>query len=497
MTTIQWQDALAFFNSQLFNDVQMAGLFADSKTFADAIGKQPLGQICAAYQQRAAEPSFDRRRHLQAFVQQHFYLPSNPDLSAVKHESVDDYVKAMWHVLQRAPDSRQYDSLIPLHHQYLVPGGRFREIYYWDSYFTALGLMCDGHEALVVSMLENFLDIQAQVGCIPNGNRAYYYSRSQPPVMVLLFDLICDQLTPQQRQRAINGLEAEYQFWMQHRVVHLADGRVLNRYYDADDAPRPESYREDSLEVREISSHQASDFLRHIRAACESGWDFSSRWFADANDFSSIKTTDIVPVDLNALLYHLEVRLSQLIKDSSQQQVYRQAARQRQQALNDYCFDYQHGFYFDYDYKHERRTGVWSLAAVVPLFVQMAEPAQAAGVANHMIRFLRPGGLVTTLTKTRQQWDSPNGWAPLQWFAAEGLEHYGFSDLAHDIKTRWVALVHNYYDVNRAVLEKYDVCDINNLARGGEYEVQLGFGWTNGVYRAFKQGLVKKEDGAS
>lgn len=486
MMTPEWHDALVFFDSQLFHDVQMAGLFADSKTFADAIGRQPLTEICAAYRQLAETPGFEISTDLKPFVEQYFKLPETPDLSTVKHDHVEDYIATMWQVLQRSPDTRRHDSLIPLHHHYLVPGGRFREIYYWDSYFTALGLMRDGYDAIVISMLENFLDIQAQVGCIPNGNRAYYHSRSQPPVLVLLFDLVQDQLTDGLRQRAIAGLETEYRFWMQTRGVRMPDGSTLNRYYDTDDSPRPESFREDNAEVNGLSGQQAKDFLRHIRAACESGWDFSSRWFEQADDFSSIKTTDIVPVDLNALLYRLEYRLSQLVDDRSLRQAYAKAAATRQQALNQYCYNAAQGFYFDYDHKQKKQTPVWSLAAVVPLFVELASQQQADAVANNLSNFLRPGGLVTTLTQTQQQWDSPNGWAPLQWFAVAGLENYGITALAQDIKQRWVNLVQDYYAKNRAVLEKYDVCDTSIPASGGEYEVQLGFGWTNGVYRAFK-----------
>ncbi len=268
--------------------------------------------------------------------------------------------------------------------------------------------------------------------------------------------------------------------------MRLPDGSILNRYYDTDDSPRPESFREDASEVKGFSSQQAQEFLRHIRAACESGWDFSSRWFDDVDDFSSIKTTDIVPVDLNALLYRLEDRLSQLVEDRSQQHAYAEAAAKRQQALSQYCYNAEQGFYFDYDHKQQQQTPIWSLAAVVPLFTQLASQQQADVVADNLSKFLRPGGLVTTLTSTQQQWDSPNGWAPLQWFAAKGLEHYGFDALAKDIKQRWVNLVRDYYDKNRAVLEKYNVCDTSNPASGGEYEVQLGFGWTNGVYRAFR-----------
>ncbi|MEW9798490.1 trehalase family glycosidase [Alteromonas sp. CYL-A6] len=499
-TQSTWQDVLAFFESRLFRDVQMANLFPDSKTFADAIASAPFDVLCQRYEAQADEPGFS----LQAFVDEYFSLPAPAEAtSPVKAASVDDYIREMWDVLRREPDVPQYDSLIPLQHPYLVPGGRFREIYYWDSYFTATGLIADGHSDVVISLFENFLDIQAQVGCIPNGNRAYYHTRSQPPVLVLMFELIRDQLTDAQRQRAIAGLKAEHAFWMdgadstshQHpaaqRVVRLPDGSLLNRYYDTDPTPRPESYREDVHEMQGLSDEAAQQRLTDIRAACESGWDFSSRWLADPQMLSSIRTTALVPVDLNCLLYHLEVRLSELSDDARERDRYHHAAQARLRAINHYLYDAKHGFYFDYHYPSASQTPVWSLAAVVPLFTGLADQQQADAVAEHIeTKFLQPGGLVTTLNTTSQQWDSPNGWAPLQWFAAKGLSRYGQASLANTIATRWVNQVNDYYTAHGVVLEKYNVCDRLARAGGGEYEVQLGFGWTNGVYRAFRQGLA-------
>lgn len=493
-----WQQAHEFFASQLFHDVQLAGLFVDSKTFADAIGKRPLSDICVRYEQEKQRPNFN----LAEFVAAEFDIPTPIALPNVQYSHVDDYITAMWTVLKRQPDTPKFDSLIPLQHAYVVPGGRFREIYYWDSYFTALGLMQDGHTEVVISMLENFLDVQAAIGCIPNGNRAYYHSRSQPPVLALLFDLVADQLSVEQRNRAIAGLEAEYQFWMtgvdqlssttptHNRVLRLADGSILNRYYDSDASPRPESYREDSAEQALVDSGDASELLRHIRAACESGWDFSSRWFVDADDFTSIRTTAIVPVDLNALLYLLELRLSELVADNTQQVAYAKAAARRKQAINTHLYDAGQGFYFDIDLSRAKHTKIWSLAAAVPLFVGLADNVQASAVATVLARdFMCPGGLITTLHATSQQWDRPNGWAPLQWFAAQGLKRYGHDRVAQDIMQRWVNLVQHYYAEHGVVLEKYNVCDISHRASGGEYEVQLGFGWTNGVYRAFQAQL--------
>ena len=314
LTTSGWRECLPFFESNLFKDVQNAALFEDSKTFADAIVLSDWQTVINEYELQKCNEDFS----LSSFVGTHFQMPDMVASSTnFTFSAVPDYVQHMWDVLTRTPDAENIDSLISLSRPYIVPGGRFREIYYWDSYFTALGLIDSGKADMVINMLENFLDILDEVGCIPNGNRAYYYTRSQPPVLALMFSLVEEKLSETQRQRAIAGIEKEYAFWMNgaqsisdtqdakqasEHLVRMPSGALLNRYYDSDASPRPESYRED-IETAELVGAKSVEFYRHIRAACESGWDFSSRWLADENALSSIRTTEIVPVDLNALLY--------------------------------------------------------------------------------------------------------------------------------------------------------------------------------------------------
>ncbi|GGW83823.1 trehalase family glycosidase [Alteromonas halophila] len=494
-----WQHRLAFFDSALFKAVQNQRLFTDSKTFADAKPALPLKEILARYESQCTREGFD----LLAFVHDNFTLPADDaPVPATPQTTVSDYIAGMWDILTRKPDTPCEDSLIPLQHAYLVPGGRFREIYYWDSYFSSLGLMADGRSDLVITMLENFLDIQAQAGCIPNGNRIYYHTRSQPPILALLYQLVAPELSETQKQRAIAGMKTEYAFWMagadtlsdsqktHRRVVRLDDGSLLNRYYDDTDLPRPESYREDSEEAAGMSDAHARAFYRNLRAACESGWDFSSRWLSDSSALTSIRTTHIVPVDLNVLLYRLEETLAGLCPAD---EGYGRAAARRKQAINCYLWNEEKGFYFDFDFSHGYQTDIWSLAGCLPLYAGLANDTRAASVAGHLqTSFVKPGGLVTTLNNTAQQWDSPNGWAPLQWFAVSALERYGYATLATDIMQRWNGLLDAYFARHGVMLEKYNVCDMTVKATGGEYEVQLGFGWTNGVYAAFRECLAGK-----
>jgi len=271
----------------------------------------------------------------------------------------------------------------------------------------------------------------------------------------------------------------------------MPDKSLLNRYYDNKMSPRPESLRED-IETAKKSGRKDSDRMYlHLRAAAESGWDFSSRWFMDPADIRTIHTADIIPVDLNSLLYHLEITIADAYKASFnlvQARQFRQKAKARQHSIDEYNWDEKAGFYKDYNFHHGKYTPVPSLAGVFPLFTGTASQEQADRVADIIRKdFLRPGGLVTTNIENGQQWDAPNGWAPLQWAAIEGLRKYGHDDLADEIAKRWVELNEKVYASSRKFVEKYNVDSIDGLGGGGEYVLQDGFGWTNGVYEALKR----------
>ena len=496
--THDWRASLPFYQSQLFHDVQLAGLFADSKTFADATPTAPWNNIIEAYEYQKKQNTFN----LLAFIEQHFDLPESISLSdKTAKESVKAYIDNMWQVLTKQPDPPGVCSLIPLKRPYIVPGGRFREIYYWDSYFTALGLMQSAHQQRVRDMLENFLDIQQTVGLIPNGNRAYYHTRSQPPILSLMGELVASvDNDPQLTSRCLHGMELEYQFWMQgheqlsiespshRRVVRMNDGTILNRFFDDDDSPRPESYREDIEAAAALPPAERAQFYRDLRAACESGWDFSSRWLDDPEKLHSIRTTQIVPIDLNSLMYLLEKRLASGFANiyPNKAKYYAQCAVKRKKAINHYMWDNKDGIYRDYHLAQQDQTKVASAATAVPLFVGLSSAGQAKAVAIKIEQqFLKAGGIVTTLQHSEQQWDSPNGWAPLQWFAVKGLLDYGHTKLAKRIMQNWLRCVENYFTTHHTMLEKYNVCELSATAKGGEYEVQFGFGWTNGVSRQF------------
>jgi len=496
------RDSSAFFTSDLFRDVQMTRLFGDSKSFADAVAKKSMTSILASYHRLKPLSNYE----LKYFINEHFELPSQNEIVAeYTAGNVYQHIELLWESLLRRGNEKPQGSLIPLFYPYIVPGGRFREIYYWDSYFTSLGLVAANKTEIAEGMLNNLVALQEQLGVIPNGNRSYYCTRSQPPVLALMVHLL--QPIKKNRKafikRYISAIENEYQFWMKgadkltlqsntcERTVMMPNGSILNRYWDTEATPRPESYFEDVELANSIPENERSAFYRNIRAACESGWDFSSRWLEDPQELMSIQTTDLIPVDLNSLLYLTERYLSEFhhfLGDEDKTLLYGIRAMQRKKAINNYLWCSKQSFYFDYHFPSQKLTEVKSLAAAVPLFAKLASEQQAKACRDAIeTGFLKEGGLVTTTIDSIQQWDSPNGWAPLHWFTVIGLRNYQYDHLASKIASRWLSTVEVYFEKTGKLMEKYNVCQQEEIAQGGEYDVQEGFGWTNGVTLALSR----------
>lgn len=485
----------------LFTDVQRAPVFDDQKTFPDCVPRGDPAAIVAAY---VAAKRDHAPVDLGRFVREHFLVPVTAASVVPAEPTLTQHVSALWDVLRRAPDRAvPGSSLLPLPRPYVVPGGRFREVYYWDSYFTMLGLRASGREDLIASMVENFAYELTAFGLIPNGNRTYYLSRSQPPFFALMVELLAEKHGDAVYRRYLPALRAEHAYWMDEtfpsrHVVRLADGAVLNRYWDRRDTPRPEAFAQDEALARAAPERAAGNVCRDLRSAAESGWDFSSRWFGDDRRLATIRTTQLVPVDLNCLLWQLErtlARASDLAGDAAAAARYRTAATARKEAILRECWSEADGFFFDYDLAHGRRSDALTLAGVAPLFLGMATPAQADAVARTMrAKFLRPGGVVTTLVKTGEQWDAPNGWAPLEWMTIRGLARYGHDNLAAEIAHRWIALNRDVYARTGKMMEKYDVENTSLRAGGGEYPSQDGFGWTNGVLLALLRDYPAERD---
>ncbi len=503
---------------ELFVAVQSGGVFDDSKTFVDCAPLADPAAILEAYRAQHRRPDFD----LTVFVRRHF-APTHPQKSEYESksgQSLCGHIDALWSVLTRHPRTHAaHSSALQLPKTYVVPGGRFGELYYWDSYFTMVGLAASGRSDLVGDMVANFSYLIDTYGFVPNGTRSYYLSRSQPPVFVLMLELAgkCGAASPGDH---LCQLQQEHAYWMagaqelanghaSRRVVRLPSGALLNRYWDDRDTPREESWLEDVATAR-ACQREPQEVYRNLRAAAESGWDFSSRWLseeappspqdnathparaASADTLTAICTTDILPVDLNAFLYKLETTLSVLCHgagDVSAGESYAQLAQARRDAVLALCWDGRHGAFFDYDWRKQKRRSCLTAASLTPLFVGLAEQAHADALAKTIEkRLLAPGGLATTECGSDQQWDRPNGWAPLQWMGIRGLSLYGHGPLAQEIAHRWLTTVACVYQTEGKLVEKYALRELSDGPAcgggGGEYPLQDGFGWTNGVTRA-------------
>jgi alpha,alpha-trehalase len=474
----------------LFAEVQERRLFADSKTFADAVPRRPAEAIMADW---AAASALDDQA-LRMFVDANFNLPSHTDLPPPDARPLAEHITALWDDLTREKPVVDADSsALALPRRYVVPGGRFRELYYWDSYFTMLGLARSGRQDLVEDMLLNFGSLIDRYGHIPNGTRSYYLSRSHPPFFYLMAALSKDD-TQEGARRRLDWMLAEHRYWMkgdeligpgeEHgRVVRLDDGAVLNRYWDDRAAPRDESWAEDVALAKEAPDRPAGELWRDLRAAAESGWDFSSRWLGDGSTLPTIRTTRIVPVDLNSLLHGLEQAIadaSQAIGADEQAASFAERAASRRAAIELYLWNEKNGHYADYDLDTRAIRGEATAAMTFPLFAGIANEARAHRTADALQVLLAPGGLNTTALRTGQQWDAPNGWAPLQWIAVAGLRRYGETALASIITERWLAMVERQYRATGHLFEKYQV-ETGEAGGGGEYPVATGFGWTNGI----------------
>ena len=475
--------------------MQSSRIFTDSKTFADCAPKIEPERILYRYFIQREQEDFN----LLAFVLENFDLPRVNDSRYISdpEKSMGEHIDSLWPVLTRKPEkSAEFSSLLPLPEPYVVPGGRFGEIYYWDSYFSMLGFAAAGQTDLLRHMADNFAWMIDTYGHIPNGNRTYYLSRSQPPVFALMVELF-EKDGVSHAHHYLKQLKKEYAFWMDgagslmpgeacRHAVMLSDGSVLNRYWDDRDTPRDESWIED-VETAKNSARPSSEVYRDLRAGAASGWDFSSRWLSEPGRLESIQTTRIVPIDLNAFLYKLETtiaRLSASKNDPETAELFQQKAMQRRETVNKYLWDAQAGFYRDYNWQ-EREKAAFSAASVTPLYVGMASLEQATLSANAIrTHLLAPGGVLSTVEETGEQWDKPNGWAPVQWMAIQGLNNYGEELLAKEIAARWLRLTGATYSRHHKMVEKYNVAGCAPvLAGGGEYPLQDGFGWTNGVTR--------------
>jgi len=408
----------------------------------------------------------------------------------------------MWTSLGKtvSPDvlkNPQRYSIIPQSRPFMVPGERFREFYYWDSYWIIKGLLvCDMRET-ARGIILNALDLVTEFGFVPNGARIYYLNRSQPPLlseMVYHFYTVTGDIDLV--MTALPILEKEYNFWMTSRVVVMPDGHnVLNHYYTENNAPRPESYREDLNNSHSMSPSQAMEFYANVAAGAESGEDFSTRWFASGDNIQTIRTKYIIPVDLNAIMYKFEsnmVNMYSLLKATPPVD-YAGNMVKRKAAMDLYLWS--PSAYVWYDYCLDNHTQIvrsyasnwfplWSGAYDQGDSVLKEKTLQA--LLNSGL--VQSGGVISTDFSSGQQWDSPNAWAPHQSLMVQSLLHLDTQEskaVAQSIAVQWIKATYIGYNESQMMHEKYNGFIPGQQGVGGEYPPQIGFGWTNGVTLEF------------
>lgn len=477
------------------------------------------------------------------------YLPADvkepQDIEAMRREchiDVEHLPRATTHLEASRLESIQPPGLLYLPNQYVVPGGRFNEMYGWDSYFIIRGLLHDGRVALARGMVDNFFFEIEHYGAVLNANRTYYLSRSQPPFLSSMVMAVHDaQVAAHQDDRA--WMERAYSYVVRDHDMwttepHLAGETGLSRYFDLGEGPAQEALKDEagtyrqvatfllhperpnySVEETKVPRDRSSgsayslrvcggennqdcgpvysikltpDYYKGDRSMRESGFDISFRFAT-----YGAATHRFAPVCLNSLLYKTERDLeamARLLNKDNQAGKWKTQSEDRKQLINRYLWDEQKGLFFDYRFADPQRSHYRFATTFYPLWAGLATDDQARAVMHNLSTFERPGGIATSDTITQGQWDYPYGWAPLQLLAIEGMRHYGYKQDADRVSEEFLSTVLENFLRDGTIREKYNVATRSSETKvsAGYAANVIGFGWTNGVFLALFNALDAK-----
>ena len=434
--------------------------------------------------------------------------------------SAEDFATIDIRQLPNDVDEVQEHGLLYLPHPYVVPGGRFNEMYGWDSYFTQVGLVRDDEMVLAKNMVDNFLYQIDHYGKILNANRTYYLSRSQPPFLTqMILDVHRKQRNIPWLRSTVPAIEKYYRFWIEE--PHLTKETGLSRYYDLGNGPAPEVlsgerddqgrdhydhvkeyYRTHDVKDYDLSQYydkekdQLTDlFYKGDRSMRESGFDPSNRF----GPFS-IDIIHYDPVCLNSLLYLMETDTAEILKilgRARQARVWTNRAAERRQSINRLMWDEKDGLYYDYNFARKEVRRYPFVTTFYPLWVGVADKNQAARIVANLHLFERPGGLLTSTQVTGSQWDAPFGWAPTEMIAIQGLRRYGYNKEADRITANFLSLILKEFIQHNTIVEKYDVerreSEVSAGLKFGYKSNEIGFGWTNAAFVELYGQLPQRE----
>ncbi|GAX83830.1 hypothetical protein CEUSTIGMA_g11254.t1 [Chlamydomonas eustigma] len=611
---------MAWLQTSLLQSVQVSRIYpSDSKHFVDMCIKTSMKEVLEEWQSTTAQTNVSNAaldsQHLHAFLLKHFHDPGRdlvtlelqprvPDfIDVINPRSLSEFaleVHKLWQVLYREVSTSvhhhpQNHTMLPLPRPFVIPGDRFREVYYWDSYWITLGLLASDHTDVALGMTHNMLTLVDLFDHVPNGSRTYYVNRSQPPLLSSMV-AACYQAraSKQLLEDALPRLIKEWEYWCEGtcggKAVIVTDDsgkqHRLSRYCADWEEPRPESYREDLEIASSLQSEEAKRKLYHnLASAAESGWDFSSRWLKDGHTLSTIRTTQIIPADLNGLLHRTAAHISSFaleIGDQALSNAFKIKAEELNEAMKQLMWNNEQGCWSDLllDADHcpalaapqEAAKSAETLSAAhvtelsgtvgqrshatsatvpaadctvasprlgedspsttsqcttdacvtagliittgpsptlavctgrqlsgrvyasnwVPLWCGCCQPgsAEAESAVRGLVGsgLLQPGGIMTSLYDSGQQWDAPNAWAPLQHMIVCGLRQCGVPHgeaLAAELASRWIKANYLGFHATSQMHEKYNARAPGKIGGGGEYSPQVGFGWSNGVLLEF------------
>ncbi|EFA08993.1 trehalase isoform X1 [Tribolium castaneum] len=532
-----------FCQGDLLRVVQMAGIFKDSKTFVDMSLVRTMEKTLKNFEiMMTRTGGSPNKNDVVEFIQKNFQASHNeldnwyptdyqvnpPFLRKIKDVRIRAIAKKLldiWPNLGRKikPEVMQNPfkySIIPVPNGFIVPGGRFREIYYWDSYWIMKGLLICDMKHTVKGMIDNFFRIIDMYGFIPNGGRIYYLDRSQPPLLTLM---VADFLEVSKEvlwlRNNMKYLEKELMYWLTMKTVQVekhGQKYRLARYRSSDNTPRPESYIED---IHTASRYRTEDEKRqcyqNIRTGAETGWDFSGRWFFDHQggnraDLSTINPTRVIPVDLNAFLcrcFKIMHEFYKKFRNHERAAFWLQKYNEWLKAIRDVLYNVEDGIWYDYDIELRVQRKHFYPSNFAPLWTECYDTSIRQSYGKNATNYLvqkgilnYEGGIPTSLFETGEQWDMPNAWAPTQAIVIFGLDKSqdpGAKKVAQDLAFRWIDSLVKVAEDTHEMFEKYNAMFKGMYGGGGEYEVQTGFGWTNGVMLELIEHYYIKNKGAN
>lgn len=513
--------------------VQLSKLYPDCKTFVDMPLKNSAAETLAEWRELIAKTDGNVPTEvLLDFINRHFeqpgceledHLPSDfnteQEFDFIADPHYRTFAKELhlkWPTLSRRVADKvkanpENYSLIDLPNPFMVPGGRFRELYYWDSFWTIKGLLSSKMFATVRGMIENMAYLVNTYGFIPNGNRIYYLNRSQPPLLTWCVDAyFAASQDLEFVAKIMPSLEKEMDFFTQNKLVNQNGWKsALYQFRVSATTPRPESYREDVEAAEHIEDLLGKQRLwGDIAAGAESGRDFSARWFGNgdvpqAGKMGSCRTSSILPVELNAIIcgnLNIFSKFYNLLGQTEKAQITFAKFRLMREAIHQVLWNEVQGCWFDFDLVKNAQIEVFFDTNLFPLFAGCShENLDGSRIVEYLNNngILNYSGIPTSLIQSGQQWDFPSCWSPTTWTIIMGLKAVGQTEIAKTLAAKWVSK--NYLiwlNSGGKMYEKYNAASDCFKARGGggEYELQEGFGWTNGVIldllREFSNDLV-------